>query len=604
MKSDNLFLFFSSLQISMYIFFVWRLFYICFFSLRKTKIWIISLALLNYESRDLAGSLRAGEIRALETQCLVPPRLAAAEALKQWGLYLFSLDRHQMSKTGQLDDIVVLDSATRPWLGSKVALVARYRRWHRRRCKFHQRRVPKGDPRECKCKSGGAGSAPTVSTATWRERGCRAWRYNCRQSCWPQGFAWLRECPSACFLPLSQWRISSPWTCDKLRIQRWVHEALWRQQKGTTRLSSSTRVGLSPKSCRTLFLTHKSTRAPWFFFVWTESWVATLCQDYIWRTACCFGALVKGRVSQHLPMALRVTCGNSNLFKLFRIGTAANQWLWVCRCLRFPQQESHLWSGRQLCSFVCLNVMIKLLLDWTTPPVLVKRATPRLPHVQQVGCHGCWCFAQWIFCRVQWDVCGMLWYSLRPARQMSLGSSVGLEQFENSNFNWVLGRNLLRVPPKWHKTQVRTVAGWLWEKQNWQTRSYQSCLWRTVSEDAYKHTLANTQKRKSGLWEEKRRRWDRKWKIVTQIKKTLKWSTEERESTETQPFKRKRNIAFTLVWSIFSSMDVEMTPPPKGKGLPSARRSNYVSLQKIEGRSRTTTQGKNSNVDADMKINR
>ena len=246
-----------------------------------------------------------------------------------------------------------------------------------------------------------------------------------------------------------------------------------------------------------------------FFFVSTESWVATLCRDYIWRTACCFGALVKGRVSQHLPTALQVTCGNSNLFKLFRIGTAANQWLWVCRCLRFPQQESHLWSGRRLCSFVCLNVMIRstglLLLDWTTPPVLVKRATPRLPRVQQVGCHGCWCFAQWIFCRVQWDVSGMLWYSLRPATQMSLGTSVGLEQFENSNFNWVLGRNLLRVPPTWHKTQVRTVACWLWEKQNWQARSYQSCLLRTVSEDACIHTRANTKKRKSGLRGEERR---------------------------------------------------------------------------------------------------
>ena len=113
------------------------------------------------------ASLLAGEILDLETQSLGPPRLAVAEALKQWGLYFFSSDRLQMSKTRQLDDIVVPDSATRPCgVGGAVPTLA----------------------------------APTVSTATRRERGCRAWRYNCRQSCWPLWFAYLRECLE-CLLP-------------------------------------------------------------------------------------------------------------------------------------------------------------------------------------------------------------------------------------------------------------------------------------------------------------------------------------------------------------------------------------------------------------------
>ena len=56
--------------------------------------------------------------------------------------------------------------------------------------------------------------------------------------------------------------------------------------------------------------------------------------------------------------------------------------------------------------------------------------------------------------------------------------------------------------------------------------------------------------------------------MVTQIRKTLKWSTEERESAETQPLKRKRNIVLTLVWSIFRVWTWRWHHHPKGNGCP------------------------------------
>ena len=195
-------------------------------------------------------------------------------------------------------------------------------------------------------------------------------------------------------------------------------------------------------------------------------------------------------------MALQVTCGNSNLFNLFVLARPQTN-----DCMSVAVFSSR---SRKAISGVAVNFA----------PLFVSTLWSG-----QQGCcsltgqlHLCWSSGQRRGCLMCSKLAVMVADALRSG--FSAASSGTCLECPGTAFGqrhkWAWGARwvwsslkiristgcsdayLLRVPPTWHKTQVRTVACWLWEKQNWQARSYQSCLLRTVSEDAYIHTRANT----------------------------------------------------------------------------------------------------------------